>query len=168
MTDDAGPPTFDAGSPAQMRALAHPMRHRILAALREDGATVSQLSHRLRTNKGNAAHHVKVLVAAGLVRRGPRRTVRGGTEQYYVRVAPRIRISPGEDGVVTRAMLATMAEEIPTDDDHLLNHRRLRLTARQAEALADYLDRLVNELESANRREREYGVVVGVWPTTRR
>lgn len=62
--DDA----LDARSAAHRKALAHPTRHRILRSLGSDGATVSQLSHRLQTHKGNVAHHLKVLVDAGLVR----------------------------------------------------------------------------------------------------
>ena len=158
MTDD-----LDATSPAQMRALAHPMRHRILLALGEDDATISQLSHRLRTHKGNVAHHLRVLVDAGLVKRGRTRTVRGGTEQYFVRAARRMRFGAGDDGAATRAMLATIADELSADEDHLLNRRRLRLTARQAAALAEHLDRLVNELEPASGRERHYSVLVGLW-----
>lgn len=153
---------LDAGSPARLRALSHPLRHRILAALRRDGATISQLSHRLRTNKGNVAHHLGVLVAAGLARKGRTRTVRGGTEQYYVSVGRRVRFGGGRDGAPVRAMLATVADEIPPDD-HLLNLRRLRLTADQAAALGEHLEQVINDLRPAGPRELEHGVIVGVW-----
>ncbi|AKU15576.1 ArsR/SmtB family transcription factor [Luteipulveratus mongoliensis] len=154
---------LDATSPAQMRALSHPLRHRILSSFGDEGATISQLSNRLKTNKGNVAHHLGVLVEAGLARKDRTRTVRGGTEQYYVRVARRLRFSTGDGGAATKAMLATMGEEIPPDDNHLLNHRHLKLTAAQAAALSEHLDRVVNDLQPANKREAEYGVVVGVW-----
>lgn len=154
---------LDATSPAQLRALSHPTRHRILRAVGPDGATISQLTHRLRINKGNVAHHLGVLVAAGLLRTGRTRTVRGGTEQYYLPVAARIRFPPGDRGVATDAMLSTIAEEIPPGDDHLLNHRVLRLTGAQAAALTQHLESLVDSLRPAVPPEHEYGVLVGLY-----
>lgn len=148
---------------AQLRAFAHPMRQRIWREVGMDGATVSQLTNRLGTNKGNVAHHVKVLVAAGLIAPGRTRTVRGGTEQYYVRTAPRLRLA-GDARDATRAMFASIAEEVQAAPAPLLNHRTIRLTRAQAEALARHLDRVVNELEPADARETSYGVLVSVYP----
>jgi hypothetical protein len=39
-------------------------------------------------------------VQAGLVRRGPTRTVRGGTEQYFVRAAERFQFEHAPDALV--------------------------------------------------------------------
>ena len=154
---------LELATDAQLRAFAHPLRHRIWRDVGPEGATVSQLTHRLRTNKGNVAHHVKVLVAAGLLAPGRTRTVRGGTEQYYVTTAPRLRLT-GEVSDATRAMFASIAEELDAADDPLVNHRTIRLTRPQAEALARHLDRVVNELEPAGEREAAYGVLVSVYP----
>lgn len=139
------------------------MRHRLLRALPPEGATISQLSRLAKTNKGNVSHHLRVLLDAELVRQGPTRTVRGGTERYFLPIARRLEFSPGDDGAVTRAMLQTMAEEIPNDDDHLLNNRRVRLTNEQAKHLAVYLEQLVNELPEAPPGAPNYGVLVGVY-----
>ncbi|GAB2777204.1 helix-turn-helix domain-containing protein [Amycolatopsis magusensis] len=158
------PEVLHATSPAQMRAFAHPTRHRIWRDLGPEGATISQLAHRLRVNKGNIAHHLGVLAEAGLVRKGPTRTVRGGTEQYFVKTAAKVRFGPGEDGVATKAMLATIADEIPAHDEGaLLLHRVVRLTAAQARALQDHLESVVHDLAPANEREAEYGVLVGLY-----
>ncbi|WP_028642261.1 winged helix-turn-helix domain-containing protein [Nocardioides sp. URHA0020] len=159
------PDPVETATSAQLRALDHPMRHRIWREVGADGATVSQLTHRLATNKGNVAHHVKVLVAADLLAPGRTRTVRGGTEQYYVRTAGRLRLSgeAGEARDATRAMLASISEEVQAATDPLLNHRTLRLTRPQAEALARHLDRVVHELEPAGDRETSYGVLVSVY-----
>ena len=146
---------------AQLRAFAHPMRHRIWREVGTEGATVSQLTHRLATNKGNVAHHVKVLVAAGLLVPSHTRTVRGGTEQYYVTAVPELRLPAGTDA--TRAMFATVAEEVDAARRPLVNHRTIRLTLEQAEALARHLDRVVHELEPAGEREASYGVLVSVY-----
>ena len=83
---------------------------RLLLSLGDDGATVSQLSTRLGTNKGNVAHHLAVLERAGLVRRGRTRTVRGGTERYFERVARRIRTPGGAASGHTAALLQTVAD----------------------------------------------------------
>jgi predicted ArsR family transcriptional regulator len=133
----------------------------LLLELGEDGATISQLANRLTTNKGNVAHHLKVLVQAGLVRHGPTRTVRGGTEQYFVRAAKRYRFDQASDALA--AMMDNLTSELAGDQQALLNHRVLRLTRRQAIALAAHLDAIVSNLEPAGDRERRYGVVVGVY-----
>jgi hypothetical protein len=59
--------------------------------------------------------------------------------------------------------MSNLTSEIAGDDRALLNHRILRLTQRQAAALATHLDAIVNDLEPADAREQRYGVVVGVY-----
>lgn len=157
------PELLDATDPVRARALAHPTRHRLLLELGDGAATVSQLAHRLMINKGNVAHHLAVLVQAGLVSKGETRTVRGGTEQYYIRPARRITFEGGPDDVTLTAMMSNLTREIAGDDRALLNHRVLRLTGRQAAALAAQLDQIVHELEPAGPREQRYGVVVSVY-----
>ncbi len=153
--------------PQQVRALAHPLRNRILFALGSDGATVSQLATRLGTNKGNVAHHLGVLEKAGLVRRAHTRRVRGGTEQYFTRVARRLRTSRGGDGH-TAALLQAVAEEVDRSPaDTLLNLRRVRLSRRQAAVLAAHLERLVDELPEAGPAEPTFGVLVSVFQSGR-
>lgn len=152
---------LDARGPTYARAMAHPTRHRLLLELGPDGATISQLANRLRTNKGNVAHHLQVLVNAGLVRRGPTRTVRGGTEQYFVRAAERMHFDQASEPLA--AMMTNLTEDLAADRDALLNHRVLRLTRRQALALSEHLDAVVTGLEPAGDREARYGVVVSVY-----
>lgn len=162
MTQAALPELLDATSPAHARALAHPTRHRLLLEI-GDGATVSQLTNRLQINKGNVAHHLNVLLEAGLVRKGATRTVRGGTEQYYVKPARRIRFENDHDPGPLVAMMENLAADLSGDPQALLNHRVLRMTARQAQALAAHLDQVVHRLEPADDREQRYGVVVSVY-----
>jgi DNA-binding transcriptional ArsR family regulator len=149
-------------TPEQMRALAHPTRYSLLRQMGADGATISQLANRLSTHKGNVAHHLGVLERAGLVRKGPTRTVRGGTEQYYVPVARRLLFDDGE-GDATAAMLRSVGEEIVRAKQPLLTHRTLHLTRRQADALAKHLEQVVDGLEPADSREPTYGVLVSVY-----
>ena len=155
---------LEATGPRQLKALAHPLRNRIIFALGAEGSTVSQLAKSLSTHKGNVAHHLAVLEQAGLVRRGDRRQVRGGTEQYFLRVARRLRTPGGSRAGHTAALLQAVAEEIDgSPTDALLNLRRIRLTRQQAAALASHLERLVDELPEAGPREATHGVLVSVF-----
>lgn len=159
---------LETTDPRQVKALAHPLRNRILFALGPDGATVSQLAKRLATNKGNVAHHLAVLEGAELVRRGPRRQVRGGTEQYFVRAARRLRTPVGGRSGHTAALLQAVAEEIDASPaETLLNLRRIRLTRTQAQALSQHLERLVDDLPEAGPREANHGVLVSVFQSGR-
>ena len=161
---DAPAEVLQTTDPRQLKALAHPLRNRILFALGPDGSTVSQLAKTLSTNKGNVAHHLAVLEGAELVRRGARRQVRGGTEQYFVRAARRLRTPGGNRAGHTAALLQAVAEEIeasPTDT--LLTLRRIRLTRAQAAALAQHLERVVEELPEAGPREPDHGALVSVF-----
>lgn len=161
------PEVLEANEPAQLKALAHPLRNRILFAL-GDGATVSQLAARFRTNKGNVAHHLGVLERAGLVRRAHTRQVRGGTEQYFTRAARRLRLESRPGDGHTAALLQAVADEIDgSPAEHLLNLRRVRLTRAQAAALAAHLDRLVDDLPEAGPHEPTHGVLVSVFQSGR-
>lgn len=52
----------------QLRALSHPLRHRILAALRIDGpSTATGVAERLGSNSGKTSYHLRVLADVGLV-----------------------------------------------------------------------------------------------------
>jgi predicted ArsR family transcriptional regulator len=156
-----------AATPQQLNALAHPLRNRLLFAVGGDGATVSQLAVRLRTNKGNVAHHLDVLQRVGLVRVSHTRQVRGGTERYFVRVHPKLR-GPRGRGEYTSALLQAVAEEITASPvDSLLHLRRIRLTRAQAADLSAYLDRLVGGLTEAPAGEPTHGVLVSVFQSSR-
>lgn len=57
-----------------LKALAHPLRLRILGALRVLGAsTASRLAERLGTSSGLTSYHLRALAAAGLVEEDPDR-----------------------------------------------------------------------------------------------
>ena len=155
---------LDVTDTDQLRALGHPARMRLLLSIGAEGATVSQLATRLGTNKGNVAHHLAVLERSGLVRRGRTRTVRGGTEQYFERVARRIRTPGGTASGHTAALLQTVADEVDAaPGDSLLHLRRLRMTLQQAAVLAAHLDRLVGDLPDGRATDPLHSVLVGLY-----
>lgn len=53
---------------SQLRTLAHPLRSRLLSALRMDGpATATRLAEKLHTNTGATSYHLRQLAAVGMV-----------------------------------------------------------------------------------------------------
>ena len=53
--------------PAQVKAIGHPLRTTILQLLHERAATVTELAAAIGRPKSTVAHHVDVLVRAGLL-----------------------------------------------------------------------------------------------------
>lgn len=62
-------------SPAALKALAHPLRVRLLAALREaegGAASATDLARTLETDTGSTSYHLRVLARYGFVEEAPR------------------------------------------------------------------------------------------------
>jgi DNA-binding transcriptional ArsR family regulator len=157
--------TLAASSPEQLKALAHPLRQRLLYALGERPATISQLASSFGAQKGNIAHHLKVLHAAGMVHIVETRQVRGGTEHYYQRTARRVYVG-GPPGESTAAMLHAIADEITRQPaEPLLILRHLRLGEEQARRLSDALTAIVGEAADDGPDEPRHGLLVGLYRT---
>ena len=74
----------DAETLLRARALASPLRMRILRLCLHEARTNKELADELRMNPGTLLHHVRSLVAAGfLAAEEPRRGVRGAREVPY-------------------------------------------------------------------------------------
>jgi DNA-binding transcriptional ArsR family regulator len=147
-------------SPAQFRALGHPMRHRLLFALGQGDATISQLAAMLASNKGNIAHHLKVLVDADLVQPTGTRKVRGGTEQYYRRAH---RVLAFDDARVTETAFQAIAAEVAAaEPDPFLILRNLRLTTKHAAELMVTLRELADHVGDGGDQPR-YGLLLGLY-----
>src|ERR671923_1266992 len=73
--------------PKQLRALADRLRATILDLLLERAATVGELAAAVKRPKSTVAHHVNVLVAAGMLRVVRTRRVRAIDERFYGRTA---------------------------------------------------------------------------------
>jgi DNA-binding transcriptional ArsR family regulator len=104
--------------PKQLRALADPLRAKIITLLRQRAASTTELAGVLGTPKGTVGHHLKVLEKAGLIRVVRTRKVRALTEKFYGRVA-RLFVLKGTDtapddlrgGALTALMLRQAADE---------------------------------------------------------
>jgi DNA-binding transcriptional ArsR family regulator len=150
-------------TPAQHRGLAHPMRERLMMRLSEDAVTISQLSRMLGVGKGSVAYHLNVLREAGMVRVVRRRTVRGGTEQYYQVAARKILL--GERPQTVAPLLGAVAADIDAADEvPVLQHQVMHLTDAQAERLIATLYEVAHNLDDTeDDREPRYGVIVGLY-----
>jgi DNA-binding transcriptional ArsR family regulator len=147
-------------TPEQFKALGHPMRHRLLFALGQGEATISQLAAALGSNKGNVAHHLKVLADAGLVRPSATRTVRGGTEQYYRRASRGLSYN---DAATTQTAFRALADEIATaQTEPFLVLRTLRLTPAHAERLTAILGEIAAQADDGAGQTR-YGLLLGLY-----
>jgi DNA-binding transcriptional ArsR family regulator len=84
-------PFQDITDPALAKALAHPLRTRILAALEGRTASPSELAEELDAPLGVLSYHVRRLEALKLVKLVKRVPRRGAVEHYYSATArPRI------------------------------------------------------------------------------
>jgi DNA-binding transcriptional ArsR family regulator len=81
------PLSRDVDSPQQMKALADPIRHRILGIIQTRPATAKQIADRLKMPPGTIGHHLQVLQTAGLAQVVAKRLVRGIVAKYYTRTA---------------------------------------------------------------------------------
>lgn len=144
-------PITDIDDPRYAKALAHPLRIRILAMLADRCASPVQLSSQLDATLGTVAYHVRTLHSLGLVELVDTRQRRGATEHYYrAREHPRFPDDAwaGLAPVAKQRMLSAMLQEIgqyvtssaaaggfDRADAHM-TRRSLRLDDRAFEELA--------------------------------
>ena len=108
-------PITDIDDPRYVKALAHPLRIRILAMLADRSASPVQLSSKLDATLGTVAYHVRTLHSLGLVELVDTRQRRGATEHYYrAREHPRFPDDAWSDlaPVAKQRMLSAMLQQI--------------------------------------------------------
>ncbi len=147
-------------TPQQFKALGHPMRHRLLFALGQGESTISQLAASLGSNKGNIAHHMKVLTDAGLAIPSGTRQVRGGTERYYRRAHRALQFN--DDATTQVAFSAIAAEIAAAEPEPFLILRTLKLSPRHVEQITASLHDLADEEDDGDDDPR-YGLLLGLY-----
>jgi DNA-binding transcriptional ArsR family regulator len=108
-------PITDIDDPRYVKALAHPLRIRILAMLADRSASPVQLAGKLDATLGTVAYHVRTLHSLGLVELVDTRQRRGATEHYYrAREHPRFPDDAwgGLAPVAKQRMLNAMLQQI--------------------------------------------------------
>jgi DNA-binding transcriptional ArsR family regulator len=178
LSTDNGVPDYElvddleVSTPAQLRAMAHPLRSMILDLLLERAATVSELASVMGRPKSTVAHHVKVLVEAGMLRVVRTRRVRAIDERYYGRTARlfhvgSINVREHIRSAVNPLTLAA-AEAVPAHeaDDLRATLRHARIPREQAREFWGRVVPLLHEFAELPRSgDTVYGLAVGLYPT---
>jgi DNA-binding transcriptional ArsR family regulator len=161
-------------APAQLRAIADPLRDTILDLLLERAATVTELAEAVKRPKSTVAHHVKVLMDAGMVRVVRTRRVRAIDERFYGRTARVFFVGvvnrPGEDPstVHANALSVAAAESGPAHEgDRLFSIlRHARIPRSDAAEFWERVLAMAAEFAQVTRSgDTVYGFVAGLYPT---
>jgi DNA-binding transcriptional ArsR family regulator len=107
----------DIADPALAKALAHPMRTRILSALENRTASPSEIAEELDAPLGVVSYHVRRLHALRFLKLVKRVARRGAVEHYYTTVAgPTITNAAwaSTPAIVKQAMISATLGEIGT------------------------------------------------------
>lgn len=155
-----------------VKALAHPLRVRILDLLNLREASPKEISEELRAPLSNVSYHTSVLVDCGCVQ--PTRTEqRRGAVEHFFRAVPRSQISHQDwrrvprsvrsdvtaatlQSFMDKAVAALKAGTIDDSEDTTLNWMVLAVDAtgraRAAEILGEAREKLQQEHDESQRR----------------
>jgi DNA-binding transcriptional ArsR family regulator len=108
-------PVTDIDDPRLVKALAHPLRVRILGLLENRVMTPKQLAAELGLRLENVSYHVRILRDFGFIKLERKKQVRGAVEHHYRAVArPRITAKAwsGMPDVVKHAMTGASLNQL--------------------------------------------------------
>lgn len=166
--------TIDVDSAAGLRAIADPLRQTLLDLVLERAATVSELARAVDRPKSTVAHHVQVLVDAGLLRVVRSRRVRAIDERFYGRTARIFSISvrrrPGDASVPVciNDLSVAAAESVPAHEADTLwsTLRHVRIPRTTAAQFWDQVEQLIRDFAELPRDgDTVFGFVAGLYPT---
>ncbi|GAB3591950.1 hypothetical protein GCM10027446_11720 [Angustibacter peucedani] len=161
-------------TPAQVRAIGHPLRTTLLGLLHERAATVTELATAVERPKSTVAHHVKVLTEAGLLRVVSTRRVRAVDERSYGRTARMFYVAaePGPDGDALPTDFNDFEVAAQESAQAFLDRklwgfvRHARLPEERASQFWERIADLVREFDELPRSgDTVYGFAVGIYPT---
>ena len=160
-------------SPAELRAMSHPLRSTLLDLVLERAATVSELAGAVRRPKSTVAHHVKVLVDVGMLRVVRTRRVRAIDERFYGRTARVFYVGQVPLAQVTPPPWSNFLADAATESGSAYHadtmwalHRHARISRRRAAEFWRSVDDVVRQFSQLPREgETVYGFVVGLYPT---
>jgi len=182
MTDSPTPPDYALADrialtqPSQVKALGHPVRNTILGLLHERAATVTELATAVQRPKSTIAHHVRVLVDAGMLQVVRTRRVRAIEERFYGRTARMFYVALEQSPEGDEAprdfndfeVAAGESAEAFRDGKLWGFIRHARISEEQASEFWERMAELVTEFDQLPRSgDTMYGFAVGVYPTDR-
>lgn len=165
--------TIELGTAEQVRAISDPLRMTILGLLHERAATVTELASAVQRPKSTVAHHVNVLVAAGLLRVVRTRRVRAIEERFYGRTARMFYVGLGRrSGGVALPADFNDFEVAAKESVSAYEVGQLRAFIRHAripeEEAAEFWERVQRVIHAFDRLPRSgdtvYGFAVGLYP----
>ncbi|MFC7616263.1 ArsR/SmtB family transcription factor [Actinokineospora soli] len=161
-------------SPAQVKAIGHPVRTTILQLLHERAATVTELATALDRPKSTVAHHVQVLTGNGLLQVVRTRRVRAIEERFYGRTARLFYIAadpttpnPTTPGDFNDFELAARESAAAFQSGQLWAFtRHARISKDQASHFWTRMTQLIDEFDRLPRSgNTTYGFAIGIYPT---
>jgi hypothetical protein len=160
-------------APAEIRALADPLRTTLLDLVLERAATVAELAAAVGRPKSTIAYHVNVLVGVGMLRVVRTRRVRAIDERFYGRTARVFMMGPAPlDGMSpppwSNYLADAAAESMPSyqADTMFAILRHARVTRPRAVEFWARVEDLVREFSALPREgDTVFGFVTGLYPT---
>ena len=150
----------------ESRALAHPVRLRVIRELYDGPLTNNELAQRLGRGKATVLHHVRVLLDTGFIEAlPPRPGPRGSREQPYRGTGKSwtlaMELGPEPDSRVD-ATLTAVLEELRSAGDRLMESRAvLRLDETELDDLREQLQSILDDF--AAREPTTGGRKVGIY-----
>ena len=156
----------------QVKALAHPLRVRILETLAaSEPMTTKQVAESLGEKPTRLYHHVDLLQKTGLIRLTHTRQIRGTTEKYYEAIARTFRADEGlfsgetsdDQKSALRQMVHTVFDNTTSEllrlvdthhvgdtleDEGLLSYIEMHLTQEQVDEVQEKLKGILDHLQS--------------------
>ena len=162
---------ISAHGPERMKALGDPLRLLLLDLVLERAMTVSELAERVGRPRGSVAHHVAVLVDAGLLKVVRTRRVRAVTESFYGRTARTIGVHHDDDDLPffrDAREQADLEALRATDRCGGFTMRHARIPVERADEFFRRVCDLAVEFTALRREgDREFAFLAAVFPTTR-
>jgi DNA-binding transcriptional ArsR family regulator len=160
-------------TPAEFKAMAHPLRLRILRLCLHDALTNKELAERLHKDPATVLHHVRMLVDTGFLAPDRIRSgARGALEKPYRATGKSWVLSaetPEQEMVEQAAMLdALKAEllELPPDDILMTARLGAQLSPAKAKRYKARIEKLVRDL--ADESDDPDGEKLGFYVTLHR
>lgn len=159
--------------PRQLRAMSEPLRTTILDLVLERAATVAEFAEAVGRPKSTVAHHVGVLVEAGMLRVVRTRKVRAIDERFYGRTARIFYVGAVSPQSVdpppwTNDLADAATESTPAylADTMRTVRRHARITPDRAREFWTRVDQLITEFTQLPREgDTVHAVVIGLYPT---
>lgn len=161
-----------ADTPARLKALGDPLRQLLLDLVLEQAMSVTELAERVRRPKGSVAHHVDVLVDAGLLQVVRTRKVRAMEERFYGRTARTIAFdSHAHDGDLPFFADARAVADMEAVEARLPSTFTMRSVRIPDDLAGEFAERVMALALEFSRKPRggarEYAFLAAFFPTTR-